>query len=82
MPVPQVAQLVAEQVPQESPAIELDSPLAPLEKAAKEENNFLADAWHSGHETASPDSLKERRSSNLALQPRQLYSYIGIPIIF
>jgi hypothetical protein len=82
MPVPQVAQLVAGQVPQTSPAIELDSPLSPLEKAAKEENNFLADAWHLGHETDSPDSLKERLSSNLALQSEQIYSYIGMPLIF
>jgi len=82
MPVPQVAQLVAGQVLQASPAIELDSPLSPLEKAAKDENSFLADTWHLGHETASPDSLKERRNSNLASQSEQKYSYIGIPLLF
>jgi hypothetical protein len=79
MPVPQVVQLVAEQVPQASPAIELDSPFPPLEKATKEENSFLVDAWHLGHETDSPDSLKERRSSNLASQAGHKYSYFGIP---
>lgn len=83
MPVPQVAQSVAGQVLlQASPAIELDSPLSPLEKAAKDENSFLADAWHLGHETASPDSLKERRNSNLASQSEQKYSYIGMPLLF
>jgi hypothetical protein len=82
MPVPQVEQLVAGQVLQASPAIELDSPLSPLEKAAKEENSFLADAWHLGHETASVDSLKERRSSNLESQLEQKYSYIGISLLF
>jgi len=82
MPIPQVEQLVAGQVPQVSPAIELDSPLSPLEKAAKEENSFLADAWQLGHETASSDSLKERRNSNFLSQPAQKYSYIGIPLLF
>ena len=82
MPVPQVEQLVAGQVLQASPVIELDSPLSPLEKAAKDENSFLADAWHLGHETSSPDSLKERRNSNLASQSEQEYSYIGIPLLF
>jgi len=83
MPVPQVAQLVAGQVLQASPVIELDSPLSPLEKAAKDENSFLADAWHLGHETSLPsDSLKERRSSNLSSQSEQKYSYIGIPLLF
>jgi integral membrane protein (TIGR01906 family) len=43
-PVPQVAQLGAEQLPQVSPAIEVDSPPAPLDKAVKEENSFLAEA--------------------------------------
>ena len=43
-PVPQVAQLGAEQLPQVSPAIEVDSPPAPLDKAAKDENSFLAEA--------------------------------------
>ena len=82
MPIPQVEQLVAGQVPQVSPAIELDSPLSPLEKAAKEENSFLADAWHMGHETALLDSLKERRNSNFLSQPAQKYSYIGISPLF
>jgi hypothetical protein len=82
MPVPQVEQLVAGQVLQASPAIELDSPLSPLEKAAKEENSFLADALHLGHETASSDSLKERRNSNLESQLEQKYSYIGISLLF
>ena len=70
----QVAQLVDEQVPQLSPAIELDSPPLPLEKAAKVENSFLAGVWHLGHETSSPASLNERRNSNLALQLGQIYS--------
>ena len=70
----QVAQLVAAQVPQVSPTIELYSPPAPLDRAAKEENSFLAGAWHLGHETASPASLKERRNSNLELQLGQRYS--------
>lgn len=43
-PVPQVAQLGAEQLPQVSPAIEVDSPPAPLDKAANDENSFLAEA--------------------------------------
>lgn len=73
---------MAGQVLQVSPIIELDSPSAPLEKAAKDENSFRAEDWHLGHETASPASLKERRSSNLALQLEQMYSYIGMPLIF
>lgn len=73
---------MAGHVPQVSPIIELDSPPAPLEKAAKEENSFRAEAWHLGHETASPASPKERRSSNPALQLGQMYSYIGMPLIF
>lgn len=67
---------------QVSPIIELTSPPSLLERAAKEENSFLAGAWHLGHETSSPASLKERRRSNLALQLGQIYSYIGISIIF
>ena len=43
-PIPQVVQLGAEQLPQVSPAIEVDSPPAPLDKAVKEENSFLAEA--------------------------------------
>jgi len=70
----QVAQLVAEQVLQASPPIKLDSPPEPLETAAKEENSFLAGAWHLGHVAPSPASLKERRNSNLALQLGQIYS--------
>lgn len=40
----QVSQLVAGQVLQVSPIIELTSPPVPLDKAAKEENIFLAGA--------------------------------------
>jgi len=69
-----VAQLVAAQALQELPVTEVNSPLLPLEKAAKVEKSFLAGVWHLGHEAASPASLKERRSSNLALQLGQIYS--------
>jgi hypothetical protein len=70
----QVAQLVAEQVLQELPVIELDSPSPPLEKALKVEKSFLAGVWHLGQVALSPAWLKERRNSNLALQPGQIYS--------
>jgi len=63
-----VVQVGAAQLPQELPVREVDPPSLPLEKAAKVEKSFLASVWHLGHEAASPASLKERRSSNLALQ--------------
>ena len=51
---PQVAQLVAEHVLQESlPPIAVGKPSSIPEKALKEENIRLALLWHSGQEMAS-----------------------------
>lgn len=65
---------MAEHVLHALPVTEVDSPSLPLEKAVKVEKSFLAGDWHLGHEAASLALLKERRSSNLALQLEQRYS--------
>jgi hypothetical protein len=77
-----VLQLVALQLAQGLPAMEVVSPLSFLDKEAQVEIIRSAFLWQRGQEAFLPASLNGRNSSNFKSQSEQTYSYMGIFFLY
>ena len=68
--------------PPPAPEMGMAPPPGPLDTAENIDSFLLAGFLHSGHLTDLSASLNEHLRSKVMPQPGQLYSYIGITIIF